>query len=206
MHLISNCMENAYGYVRVSTTGQKYETQIDQIQSFCKMKDYNLLRIFEDKATGKNTDRPGFQDLQSAIEKNPQNISVLIITKFDRIGRSLRDLLKFVDFCNERHIGFVAIGNNVDTTIKEGRLFLYIMGALSEYERELILERTAIGRQKYLAEGKKLGRKKMKLPVDEIQRLSAEGVPKTEIARRLRISRQTVYDRLGGQVVKGRVE
>lgn len=190
-------MENSYGYVRVSTRSQDYSTQIDQIQAFCKMKQYNLLRIFEDKATGKNTERPGFRDLISAMEKNPQDVTVIIVTKIDRVGRSLRDLLKFIDWCNEKKVGFVAIGNNIDTTIKEGRLFLYIMGALSEYERELILERTEIGRQKYLAEGKKLGRKKIKLPLDEIKRLSEEGVPKAEIARRLRISRNTVYDRLG---------
>lgn len=191
-------MDNVYGYVRVSTRGQNYETQIEQIQNFCKMKGYDLLRVFEDKATGKNTDRPGFQELLSTMEKNPQNVSIIVVTKIDRVGRSIRDLLKFVDWCGEKSVGFVAIGNNIDTTIKEGRLFLYIMGALSEYERELILERTEAGRQRYLAEGNKLGRKKMKLPIDEIRRLFDEGVPKTEIARRLRISRHTVYDRLGG--------
>jgi DNA invertase Pin-like site-specific DNA recombinase len=191
-------MENVYGYVRVSTRSQNYEGQVEQIQNFCKMKGYNLLRTFEDKATGKNTDRPGFQELLGTMEKNPQDVKVIIVTKIDRVGRSLRDLLKFVDWCSEKSLGFVAIGNNIDTTIKEGRLFLYIMGALSEYERELILERTETGRKRYLAEGGKLGKPKMKLPVDEIKRLVGEGVPKTEVARRLRVSVPTIYDRLGG--------
>lgn len=190
-------MENVYGYARVSTRSQNFDIQVEQIQNFCKMKGYNLLRVFDDKATGKNTDRPGFQELVQTMEKNPQGVTVIVVTKIDRIGRSIRDLLKFTDWCSERNIGFVSIGNNIDTTIKEGRLFLYIMGALSEYERELILERTEAGRQRYLAEGNKLGRIKIKLPVDEIKRLAGEGVPKTEIARRMRVSIPTIYDRLG---------
>lgn len=189
-------MPNVYGYVRVSTRGQNFDVQVDQIKAFCKMREYDLLRIFDDKATGKNTDRPGYQDLVATLEKNPQDVTIVIVAKLDRIGRSIRDLLKFIDWCSDHKVDFVAVGNNIDTTTKEGRLFLYIMGALSEYERELILERTEAGRERYLAEGGKLGRGKMKLPVDEIKRLAVEGVPKREIARRLRISVPTVYDRL----------
>ena len=167
------------------------------ITQFCKMKEYNLAKIFADKASGKDTDREAYQEMIEVLEKNPQGVSVIIITKIDRIGRNLRDLLKFVDLLGSKDIGFVAIQNNIDTTIKEGRLFLYIMGALSEYEREIILERTDTGRKRYIANGGKLGKPKIKLPVDEIKRLVGEGVPKTEVARRLRVSVPTIYDRLG---------
>lgn len=189
-------MMNVYGYVRVSTRSQNYDTQLEMIKNFCKLKDYNLLKIFEDKESGKDTNRSGYQDMMKVLETNPQGAGIVIITKLDRIGRSIRDLLKFVDFLEEKKIGFVALGNNIDTTTKEGRLVFYIFGAIAEYERELILERTETGRKKYLADGGKLGKPKIKLPVDEIKRLAGEGVPKTEIARRMRISVPTVYDRL----------
>ncbi len=190
------CMTNAYGYVRVSTRSQNYETQIETIKNFCKLKDFTLVKIFEDKASGKNTDRPGFIEMTNVLDKNPQDINVIITTKIDRIGRSLRDLLKFVDWCGVKNIGFVSIQNNIDTTIKEGRLFLYIMGALSEYERELILERTDTGRRAYIANGGKLGKPKLKIPTDEIKRLKNEGVPITKIAERFNVCRSTIYERL----------
>jgi DNA invertase Pin-like site-specific DNA recombinase len=189
-------MENVYGYVRVSTRSQNYDGQVELITNFCKLKEYNLLKVFADKASGKDTDRKEYQNLLLVLEKNPQNASVIIVTKIDRVGRSIRDLLTFIDGLNEKKIGFVAIQNNIDTTIKEGRLFLYIMGALSEYERELILERTEEGRKRYVAEGGKLGKPKIKLPIDEIKRLLTDGVPKTEVARRFRVSVPTIYARI----------
>ena len=189
-------MVNVYGYVRVSTRSQNYDSQVDMITQFCKMKGYELLKIFADKASGKDTDRVAYQEMLEVIEMNPQQATVIIITKIDRIGRNLRDLLKFVDLLETKKIDFVAIQNNIDTTIKEGRLFLYIMGALSEYEREIILERTEIGRKRYIANGGKLGKPKIKLPLDEIKRLVGEGVPKTEVARRMRVSVPTIYARL----------
>ena len=181
-------MTNVYGYVRVSTRSQNYDSQIEMITQFCKMKEYALINVFSDKASGKDTDRAEYQNMMTTLEKNPQNVSVVIVTKIDRVGRNIRDLLKFVDTLNSKNIGFVAIQNSIDTTIKEGRFFLYIMGALSEYERELILERTEAGRKKYLANGGKLGKPKLKLPVAEIKRLIEEGVPKAEVARRMRVS------------------
>jgi DNA invertase Pin-like site-specific DNA recombinase len=189
-------MPNVYGYVRVSTRSQNYNTQVDAIKKFCLLKDYTLVKIFEDKESGKNTERKGYQDMIKTLESNPQDVKIMIVTKMDRVGRSIRDLLKFIDFLGTQEIGFVSLDNNIDTTTKEGRLVLYIFGAIAEYERELILERTETGRIKYVSEGGKLGRVKLKLPTDEIKRLIGEGVPKTEVARRLRVSVPTIYSRL----------
>lgn len=170
--------------------------QVESIKNFCKLKDYNLLKVFEDKASGKSLDRIGYQGMMDTMEKNPQNAEVIIVTKLDRVGRSIRDLISFVDWCADKNIGFVAIGNNIDTTTKEGRLFFYLMGALAEYERELIVERTEAGRRKYVEGGGKLGQPLKKVNVQELKRLVNEGVPKAQVARRLGISRQTLYSRL----------
>lgn len=189
-------MTNVYGYVRVSTRSQAYEIQIDMIKNFCKLKDYTLLKIFEDKASGKDMERPGFQDLMKTMESNPQNAEVIIVTKLDRVGRSIRDLIGFVDWVAKKDIGFIAIGNSIDTTTKEGRLVFYLMSALTEYERELIAERTEAGIKRYVESGGKLGKPKKKININEVRRLVGEGVPKAKIARLMGISRQTVYERL----------
>ena len=188
---------NVYGYVRVSTRGQSYEIQEEQIMGYCKFKEYTIVNIFADKKSGATMDRPMFQEMMAALENNPQDIKAIVVTKLDRVGRSIRDLLKFVDWCNAKGINFIAISNNIDTTIKEGRLFLYIMGALSEYERELIMERTDAGRKKFSANGGKFGRKEKQIPMETAKRLIAEGIPKAEVARRLKIDRSTLYKRLG---------
>jgi DNA invertase Pin-like site-specific DNA recombinase len=189
-------MPNIYGYVRVSTRSQEYDIQVDAIKNFCKLKDYTLLKIFEDKASGKDTDRPGFQEMIKSMEHNPQNAEVIIVTKLDRVGRSIRDLIKFIDWCLEKKTGFVAIGSNIDTTTSQGRLFFYIMSALSEYERELIAERTETGRKRFVERGGRLGKPLKKLNIQEIKRLVNEGVPKAQVARRFDVSRQTIYQRL----------
>ncbi len=88
------------------------------------------------------------------------------------------------------------IANNIDTTTHEGRLFFYIMSALAEYERELIVERTKLGLDRAKAEGKMCHRPPLPLPVEEIKSLKAQGVPIAQIARKFNISRVTVYDRL----------
>jgi DNA invertase Pin-like site-specific DNA recombinase len=189
-------MPNVYGYVRVSTRSQSYDGQVDMITTFCKLKEYTLVNVFADKASGKSTERTEYQNMLAALETNPQDISVVIVTKIDRVGRNLRDLLQFIDMLSKKKVEFVAIQNNIDTTIKEGRLFLYLMGALSEYERELIIERTEEGRKRYIASGGKLGKPELDINVKDIKRWMADGIPITRIAKRLRVSVPTVYDRL----------
>lgn len=197
--LILLCM-NVYGYVRVSTRSQSYDEQMDQIKKFCVFKDYNLINIFEDKMSGKNTERKGYQDMLIALENNPQRVSVIIATKLDRIGRSLLDLINFSVWCKERKIDLIFTQSNINTTTSEGRLFFHNMGAFAEYERERIAERTSEGRSRYVRDGGKLGRKEKKINMDEAKRLIAEGVPKAEVARRMKVNRSTLYNRLGDSV------
>lgn len=186
----------AIAYVRVSTIEQSYETQIEQIKRYAEFRGVELLKLFSDKASGKSADRKGYQDLLAAIKSNTIGANAVIVCKLDRVGRNLRELLSFVDLCRENKIDFISIGNNVDTSTSEGRLFLSMMGAVGEYERELTLERTAVGRKAYIAKGGKMGRDKIKLPMDEVARLYNEKVPVTEISRRFRVSTPTIYQAL----------
>jgi DNA invertase Pin-like site-specific DNA recombinase len=188
--------KKVYGYARVSTPQQSLELQEEAIVRYCKYRDLDLMRIFSDKSTGKNTDRPAFQEMMLFLDENMLGISVVVITKLDRIARSIRDLLVFFDWCRDHKINVVAINNNIDTTSSEGRLFLYMMGALSEFERELIEERTKEGKKRYLENGGRMGPKVKPVPIHEVRRLLSMGVPVSKIAKQFKLSRATIYNRL----------
>ena len=192
-------MKLVYGYVRVSSRSQNYDLQVESIKAFCKMRDYELVKVFGDRQSGKNMDRVEFQKMLSTLTemKNPQGISTLIVTKLDRVGRSVSDLVGFIKLLADNKIDFATTLESVDTTNSQGRLFFHIMSALAEYERELIHERTEAGRLKYLANGGKMGSPKKEIDMVEVRRLLELKVPKTAIARKMKVSMHTLYDRLG---------
>lgn len=188
--------KTAIAYVRVSTLQQNLEVQLDQVQIYAKLQDLKLLNVYMDKATGSNIDRTGYQHMLEVLDKNQLGIEVVVVSKLDRVGRSIRDLLTFIDFLQKRNITFVSITDSIDSGTAQGRLFLYIIGALSEYERELIAERTALGRKKFIQDGGRLGKPKKKLDMVEIKRLLSEGVPKLQVCKKFKISAPTLYSRL----------
>lgn len=186
----------AYGYARVSTQGQDLDLQLKQIKDYASFRSIELVGIFQDKASGKDINREDFKRMIKTLETNPQGVNAIIITKLDRMGRSLLDLINTTKWLESQQIGLISITNSIDTTTKEGRLFFYIMGALGEYERELIMERTQLGRAEAIKNGKKMGQPVKNIPVDEVKRLLAEGVPKSQIAKRFNVHRTTIYGRL----------
>lgn len=187
---------NVFGYARVSTKEQKLDVQIEAIEKICKYRDYKLMRVFEDKSTGANIERPEFKEMIAAIEdKNLLDIGAIVIYKLDRVGRSIRDLLVFIDWCKKHNIEFISVTDNIDTTTPQGRFFFYLMGAVAEYERELIRERIEAGKKRYVATGGKFGRKEKKIPMGEINRLISTGVPVAKVARMFKVSRTTIYNR-----------
>jgi DNA invertase Pin-like site-specific DNA recombinase len=192
-------MKLVYGYVRVSSQSQNYDLQVESIKEFCKTRDYQLVKLFGDRQSGKDMDRVEFQKMISTLIefKNPQGIETIIVTKLDRVGRSVSDLVKFVKEISEHNINIITTLETVDTTTPQGMLFFHMMSALAEYERELIHERTVAGLRKYLANGGKMGKPKKVIDMEEVNRLLVLGVPKTAIGRKMKISMPTLYDRLG---------
>jgi len=181
-----------YGYARVSTRDQDLTVQRNEIARYAEYRKLDLVRMFEDKFTGSTTDRPGFTSMMAALDGNPQGIEAVVVWKLDRLGRSLSDLVRIVARFKEMGVELIFIGNNIDTTTKEGRLQFHIMGALAEYEREIIIERTGLGRQLAKEKGVKFGPKPRKLPMPEIMAKIALGVSKSRIARDYKIDRGTL--------------
>lgn len=182
-----------FGYARVSTPEQKLDVQIDKIKKYCDLKDYELINIFEDKASGKNIEREGFTRMIKVLQDNKLNINGIVIVKLDRIGRSVIDLVHIMKFFDENNIHVCSIDDNIDTSTKEGRLFFHFTAAFAEYERELIMDRTASGISFAKSMGVKFGRPTKKFDIKAIKKDLALGVPKTVIARKLQMSESTFH-------------
>jgi len=183
-------------YARVSTKEQKLEPQLDQIKKYCEFREHEVLQIYTDKLSGKNIDRTGFQKMMKDLESNMYQCEGVVIFKLDRIGRSVKDLISIVSHFKEKNLAFISINENIDTSTSTGRLFFHIMSALAEYERELILERTKIGRDYAMEAGKRFGRKLKEIKIEEILELKNLGVSITKIAKRFKVSRGTINNRI----------
>lgn len=174
------------GYMRVSSTDQFLYLQEDEL------KKAGCERIFQDIASGAKSDRKG---LKEAIEF-ARSGDVIVCWKLDRVGRSLRDLIETINTLKDRGIGFRCLTQPVDTTTSAGMLVFQIFGAMAEFERSLIQERTQAGLQAARARGRLGGRPK----VDNSQRIEIatslyrDGkVSVAEICKNLKISKATFY-------------
>lgn len=130
-------------YCRVSTEEQDASKQEFICKEFCKHRDFDIYGVYKDVMSGSKTQRPAFNRLLSDMRN--MEFKAIMVTKFDRIGRSLAHLLSLLDEFNSKGIHFIAVTQNIDTTTMAGRMTFQILGAISEFERNLISERTKEG-------------------------------------------------------------
>jgi DNA invertase Pin-like site-specific DNA recombinase len=173
------------GYARVSSSGQKLDVQLDRLAD-CD-------RIFHEKVSGKST--KGRPELKNALDFVRVG-DVFVVTKLDRLARSVVDLSGIVQMLEAKQVDLVVLDQGIDTTTMYCRLQFNILAAIGEFERELIRERSMEGREKAKARGVKFGAKP-KLTKKEIQDLikdfEAPGCSKKEIAKHYGIAKSTVY-------------
>ena len=180
------------GYCRISTNDQNLDLQLDEL------KKAGCERIFQDIASGAKSDRKG---LKEAIEF-ARSGDVIVCWKLDRVGRSLRYLIETINTLKDRGIGFRCLTQQLDTTTPSGMLIFHVFGAMSEFERSLIQERTQAGLQAARARGRLGGRPKS---VNENRIASASTLYKdgkmsiNQICETLKISRATFYRDLKAQ-------
>lgn len=136
------------GYARVSTDDQNLDLQRDAL------KHVGCSQIFEDQISGAKAERPG---LTKALEYLRSG-DVIIVWRLDRLSRSLKDLIEIVNQLEAKNIGFKSLQESIDTTSTSGRLIFHIFGALAEFERNLIRERTNAGLTAARARGRLGGR------------------------------------------------
>lgn len=174
------------GYARVSTYDQTLDLQRDALKrAKCK-------EVYEEHASGKNTARP---ELEACL-KSLRDGDTLIVWRLDRLGRSLADLIRLTQKLQARGVAFSSLSEQIDTGSPSGQLIFHVFGALAEFERNLIRERTLAGLKAARARGRKGGRPR-KLTAKQLKTmrslLRAGDVPVSTIAEQFRVARSTLY-------------
>ena len=177
------------GYARVSTRDQNPDLQLDALgEAGCG-------KIFQEQRSGARRDRPELEKALAWLRAG----DVLVVWKLDRLARSLRQLIETVGRLEEAEIGFRSLTEAIDTTTPGGRLVFHIFGSLSQFEREIVRERTIAGLDAARARGRTGGRP-AKLGAKEVEAaramLAGSGLTFAEVAAQLGVGRSTLYRHL----------
>jgi DNA invertase Pin-like site-specific DNA recombinase len=174
------------GYARVSTQEQTLHLQQDAL------KKAGCERVFTDTISGASQERKGLQEALTFMREG----DTLVVWKLDRLGRSLKHLIETVNALSARGIGFRSLTEQIDTTTPGGKLIFHVFGALAEFERDLIRERTHAGLVAARARGRQGGRPQ-KLDEKQVQVLKRLYADKSnsiqDILKAMSISRGTLY-------------
>ena len=186
---LTDSMNLLIGYARVSTQDQTLNLQKDALDKI------GCIKIFTDTISGATTERQGLDEALEYVREG----DTLVVWRLDRLGRSLKHLIETITALNNRKIGFKSITENIDTTTSGGKLVFHIFGALAEFERDIIKERTRAGVQAARTRGRTGGRPKattLKTPkkISMAQALyDNKNNTIEEICKTLNISRATLY-------------
>lgn len=174
------------GYARVSTHEQNLDLQKDALtKAGCE-------EIYEDKVSGIVSARPGLEGVKQILRKG----DTLVVWRLDRLGRSLKDLMEWMSYLEKKQVGLKSVQESIDTTTTTGKLIFHIFGALAEFERNLIRERTQAGLAAARARGrlggrpKSLDKNKRKVVVDLYNK---KELMVKEICEMMNISKPTLY-------------
>jgi DNA invertase Pin-like site-specific DNA recombinase len=201
-------------YIRVSTLDQNPEAQRRELEAYARRHGGEIVRVFEDRASGADPNRPALGELLDAARAG--KFDCVLCWKLDRFGRSLIDLLRNIDTLAGECVRFISITEGIDTgqgyANPTAKLFLHMVAAVAEFEREIIRERSMSGQARYRQDwnagkvgktvhsqsGKDLPphRPKKIIDVERIQELRRQGVPIAAICQRLGASRATIMRRL----------
>lgn len=188
------------GYARVSTQDQNLERQIDALNA------YGIDRLYQEKMTGTRQHRPELDAMLSRLEEG----DTVVVESLSRLGRSTKDLLTLIDLFESKKVKLVSLKENIDTSTSTGRLLITVLSALSQFERDVIVERTNEGLAAARARGRKGGRPKVadtkirqalklydtkQYSLKEIESLT--GVKPSTLYRRLKDENKNLYVKNG---------
>jgi DNA invertase Pin-like site-specific DNA recombinase len=173
------------GYARVSTVDQNLDLQKEAL------KQAGCAKIYEDTMSGLRANRPG---LDQAVEQLREG-DIFVVWKLDRLGRSVKNLIEFVNSLEKNKVHFKSLTDQIDTSSTMGRFFFHVLASLAQMERELIVERTRAGLNTARLQGR-IGGRKRRMTVSKVEsakRLLANGIPPREVANNLGVSVPTLY-------------
>jgi DNA invertase Pin-like site-specific DNA recombinase len=182
-------------YLRVSTVDQHPENQLHDLRTLVLQRGYEIINTYEDRISGAKAKRPGLDRLMH--DAKHAKFDIVLVWAFDRIARSTRHFLEVLDELNHLNIEFVSFRENIDTGGPLGRAMVVIIGAISELERNLIVERIRAGMRRARLDGRQIGRKPLEVDRAGLLRDRSQGKSYNELAASYGISKASV-----GRVIK----
>jgi DNA invertase Pin-like site-specific DNA recombinase len=179
-------------YARVSTVnhGQNPEMQLEEIREYAARRGWTVVGEYVDVGiSGSKASRPQLDRM--IRDAHLRRYDAVVVWKLDRLGRSLKHLVTTIEDLAAYGVSFVSLRDNLDLSTPAGRLMLHIIGAMAEFERELIRERVSAGIQAARKRGVRLGRPRTYINPDKIRELRSAGVPWRAIAKRLGVGTGT---------------
>jgi DNA invertase Pin-like site-specific DNA recombinase len=198
-------LKRAAIYTRVSTLDQHPEMQEQELRDYVARRNWTLHQVYTDKGvSGAVEKRPGLDAMMHDCRH--RKVDVVIVWKFDRFARSLKQLLNALELFRELGIGFVSCTEAIDTSLPHGEMLFQIIGAIAQWERSLIVERVKAGLQHARQQGKRLGRPSLReLTPGETAKLKnerkREQVPFRELAKKYGVSVWTAHKLCGRRTV-----
>jgi DNA invertase Pin-like site-specific DNA recombinase len=184
-------------YARVSTTnGQNPEMQLSELRDYARKREWQVVGEFVDKGVSGSKDSRPQLDAMLKLAK-ARKLDVIVVWKLDRFGRSLRHLVNALADLEALGVAFVSLRDNIDLTTPAGRMMFHVVGAMAEFERDLIRERVKAGLAHAKAQGVELGRHTVDRTRDRhakaIQQMRDAGLSYAQIAAKLGRSTDTVH-------------
>lgn len=180
-------------YTRVSTDSQTTQNQRLELESYCQRQGWAIVGVYDDSGvSGTKSERPSLNRLLKDASQG--KMDVVLVWKIDRLARSVVHLLQVLQQLQASGVGFVSTTQQIDTTTAYGRMVLTFLGAVSEFERSLIVERVHAGLRRAKEEGVTLGRPRVAMDVRRaIQLRDVDGLGYKQIAKALGVPRTTLY-------------
>jgi DNA invertase Pin-like site-specific DNA recombinase len=180
-----NNKKRAAIYVRVSTVEQETDLQEAELREYCSRRGWEAI-LYRDKGqSGAKQDRPALNSLLSDLRK--RKVDVILVWSLDRLARSLKHLLNISEECKSLGVDLVSLRQSIDTTLPAGRLTFQILGAVAEFERELLRERVKAGMAQARRAGKNIGRPALRrfgpAELERIRSLRMEGASVRRLAK-----------------------
>ena len=175
-------------YARVSTLdkGQDPEVQLRELREYVAHRGWEVVGEFVDRVSGAKEQRPDLDRL--LLEMRRGKCQGFVVVRLDRLGRSLKHLLTLLTDFEERNIALISLKEGIDFSTSTGKLMFSIVGAMAQFERDLIRERVKAGLDYARAKGVRIGRKPISVDHEEIYRLKAQGCSMRQIAKAVGVS------------------
>jgi DNA invertase Pin-like site-specific DNA recombinase len=183
-------MKKAAIYARVSTPEQCLENQLYDLREMAARRGYEIVHEYTDVGSGCKARRAGLDALMADAHR--RRFKLVLVSAFDRVGRSVKHFLTVVDELSDLGIEFVSARENIDTSGPMGRMFIVLVSSIAELERSLIVERIKAGMRRRRLEGFRLGRAPLDVDREAIVRDRLSGRSLTETAKRHGVSRASV--------------